>query len=216
MKNFNNKVYAENYINDISLKIPGYDLMFDLIFKGVIPVEMQSTLANILSVGGGEIEMNNLLELFPNASYTLLDSSQDMLNMVKNSINSDNSHIEYINQSFEESKLKNDNYQLILSLLVAHFIEDKETFFKEIYRVLDKEGIFIVSAFSNQHLDWWKEYTIANGANKADVLNTYNHQEKVMKSIDPNELELLVKEIGYSKVEKVAQILSIDLWILKK
>lgn len=106
MKKFNNKVYAENYINDISLKIPGYDLMFDLIFKGVIPVEMQSTLANILSVGGGEIEMNNLLEIFPNASYTLLDSSQDMLNMVKNSINSDNSHIEYINQSFEESKLK--------------------------------------------------------------------------------------------------------------
>ncbi|MCB5955174.1 class I SAM-dependent methyltransferase [Enterococcus sp. CWB-B31] len=214
MKDFEKENYAAYYTEDIALKLPGYFLMFDLIFKGVLPVEAQKKIDNILLVGGGEIESGMLLKQYPTASYTFVDPSKEMLERVKRSLPK-NERLIYKNQAFEEYQTE-QCFQLVLSLLVIHFIEDKEAFLYKLYRLLDHKGICIVSAFSNQHLEWWKEYAIKNGANKEEVMRTFLNQEEVMQSVTPRKIEEFASSAGFVKVEKIAQILSIDLWLLKK
>lgn len=215
MKDFEKNDYANHYIKDMSLKLPGYFLMFDLLFKGVLPVEINKEISAILSIGGGEIEVNELQQLFPNAACTLLDSSDKMLEQVKASLSDENGNIDYVHQAFEEYQT-DAKFQLIFSLLVIHFIENKEAFLTKIFQLLDREGICIISAFSNQHVEWWKEYALNNGANKEEVMRTFSSQSDVMNSVEPNQIEASARKAGFTSIEKIAQILSIDLWLLKK
>lgn len=53
MKPFIDEKYVSNYLEDIRTKIPGYNLMFELVFDSVLPTVIHgSAPQNILLVGG--------------------------------------------------------------------------------------------------------------------------------------------------------------------
>lgn len=212
MKDFNKDNYAKEYINDISLKLPGYFLMFDLIFNGVLPSESIQP-NNILNIGAGEIELNELITMYENSTIDVVDASPKMIEQLKSNIESNRIH--YHCMMFDEFEIKT-NYNLIISLLVIHFVEDKQSFLKKVYDALEDQGVFILSAFSNEQLEWWKNTAIANGANADEVNSTYEHQETKMKSVSADTIEEFAHNAGFKHIEKIAHILSIDLWILKK
>lgn len=215
MKNFNQVEYATNYASDMAAKLPGYELMFELIFKGILPVEAPKSVTEMLTIGGSVIEAKGLLDQFPSAKLTCLDNSEKMLALIREALPTDIARVHYTQQAFEEHAAQK-KYQLVLALLVVHFVHDKQQFFARLFASLADNGCCILSAFSNQHLDWWKEYALANGAKQIDVLRTFHQQEQVMESVSPQEIEALAQAAGFQRMEKFAQILTIDAWILFK
>ncbi|MFV0394034.1 MAG: class I SAM-dependent methyltransferase [Coprobacillaceae bacterium] len=171
----------------------------------------------ILSIGGGVLEIVKSYETYPQANLTFIDASKNMIEKV-NEILIDNNIEDYVNSICSPFEMyeTNEKFNLSLSLLVIHFIENKEQFLTKIYNLLEENGICILSAFSNYHLDWWETFAIHNGANIEQVSNTRHHPENTMALTTALNIEEMAKKTGFKKVEKIAHILSIDLWILTK
>lgn len=87
---------------------------------------------------------------------------------------------------------------------------------EKIYKSLDKDGIFIISIFSNRQLDYWKEFALTRGARKEQVEKTFGSQSEVMNVLSTDYVEKLLKETGFSKIEKVCEVLSVSMWAVRK
>ncbi|MCY7007949.1 methyltransferase domain-containing protein [Fusobacterium simiae] len=204
-----------NYLEDIRKKIPAYDLMFEIIFNSLLKIETDTLqIKNILAIGGQSFEAKNLSEIYSNSKITIVEPSEIMLNIVKNECK-DLKNLEYICDKFEN--YKNDkNFQLCLCLLVLQFVEEPKNFLEKIYNSLSKNGLLIISIFSNRQLAYWKEFALSRGAKKEQVEKTFNNQSEIMNVLSPDYIENLLKEIGFLKIEKICEILSVDMWLVKK
>ncbi len=204
-----------NYLEDIRKKIPAYDLMFEIIFNSLLKIETDTLqIKNILAIGGQSFEAKNLSEIYSNSKITIVEPSEIMLNIVKNECK-DLKNLEYICDKFEN--YKNDkNFQLCLCLLVLQFVEEPKNFLEKIYNSLSKNGLLIISIFSNRQLAYWKEFALSRGAKKEQVEKTFSNQSEVMNVLPPDYIENLLKEIGFLKIEKICEILSVDMWIAEK
>ena len=209
------KFIEDNYLEDIRKKIPAYDLMLEIIFNAVLKVETRIlTVKNVLSIGGQSFEVRNLSKIFGNSEITVIEPSEIMINIVKNECNN-LKNLEYICDKFENYK-NNKNFQLCLCLLVLQFVKNPKIFLKKIYNSLDENGILIISIFSNKQLNYWKEFALARGVRKEQVEKMFYNQSEVMNILSVDYVENLLKEIGFSKIEKICEVLSVSMWVLKK
>ena len=208
------KFIEDNYLEDIK-KIPAYDLMLEIIFNAVLQVEMKTLkIKNVLSIGGQSFEVKKLSKICKNSEITLIEPSEIMINIVKNECNN-LKNLEYICDKFE-NYTNNKNFQLCLCLLVLQFVDNPKKFLEKIYKSLDKDGIFIISIFSNRQLNYWKEFALARGARKEQVEKTFRNQSGVMNVLSADYVENLLKGTGFSKIEKVCEVLSVSMWAVRK
>ena len=91
-----------------------------------------------------------------------------------------------------------------------------EVFLEKIYNSSDKNSLFIISIFSNKQLAYWKEFALSRGAKKEQVEKTFNNQSEVMNILSPEYVEGLLKESGFSKIERICEVLSTDMWVVRK
>lgn len=211
MKEFMN----DSYLEDIRKKIPAYDLMIEILFNSVLKVEDKILeIKDILSIGGQSLEIKNLSDIYKDSKITVVEPSDTMINIVKNECNN-LKNLEYICDKFE-NYTNNKNFQLCLCLLVLQFVDNPKKFLEKIYKSLDKNGIFIISIFSNRQLNYWKEFALSRGARKEQVEKTFGSQSEVMNVLSADYVEKLLKETGFSKIEKVCEVLSVSMWVLKK
>lgn len=205
----------DSYLEDIRKKIPAYDLMIEILFNSVLKVETKILqIKNILSIGGQSLEIKNLSDIYKDSKITVVEPSEIMINIVKNECNN-LKNLEYICDKFE-NYTNNKNFQLCLCLLVLQFVDNPKKFLERIYRSLDKDGIFIISIFSNRQLNYWKEFALARGARKEQVEKTFRNQSRVMYVLSADYVENLLKETGFSKIEKVCEVLSVSMWVVRK
>ena len=205
----------DSYLEDIRKKIPAYDLMIEILFNSVLKVETKILqIKNILSIGGQSFEVKKLSKICKNSEITLIEPSEIMINIVKNECNN-LKNLEYICDKFE-NYTNNKNFQLCLCLLVLQFVDNPKKFLEKIYKSLDKDGIFIISIFSNRQLNYWKEFALARGASKEQVEKTFGSQSEVMNVLSADYVEKLLKETGFSKIEKVCEVLSVSMWAVRK
>lgn len=206
---------TDSYLEDIRKKIPAYDLMIEILFNSVLKVEDKILeIKDILSIGGQSLEIKNLSDIYKDSKITVVEPSETMINIVKNECNN-LKNLEYICDKFE-NYTNNKNFQLCLCLLVLQFVDNPKKFLEKIYKSLDKDGIFIISIFSNRQLNYWKEFVLARGARKEQVEKTFGSQSEVMNVLSADYVEKLLKETGFSKIEKVCEVLSVSMWVLKK
>ena len=206
---------TDSYLEDIRKKIPAYDLMIEILFNSVLKVEDKILeIKDILSIGGQSLEIKNLSDIYKDSKITVVEPSETMINIVKNECNN-LKNLEYICDKFE-NYTNNKNFQLCLCLLVLQFVENPKSFLEKIYKSLDKNGVFIISVFSNKQLNYWKEFALARGARKEQVKKTFRNQSEVMNVLPADYVENLLKEIGFSKIEKVCEILSVSMWAVRK
>ena len=204
-----------NYLEDIRKKVPAYDLMLEIIFNSILKIETDiSQIKNILSIGGQSFEVKNLSKIYNNSKITIIEPSEIMLNIIKNECKN-LKNLEYIYDKFENYK-DNKNFQLCLCLLVLQFIEEPQKFLEKIYNSLDSNWLLIISIFSNKQLTYWKELALSRGAKKEQVEKTFNNQSEVMNILSPEYVEGLLKESGFSKIERICEVLSTDMWVVRK
>lgn len=126
MKKFDTSI-ANQYDKDIRLRIPGYDLIQELIGSVLSTEFSETTTPNILvsGCGTGE-EIQRLLSLNPTWRLTGVDPSSEMLTLAQEKI----LHISHdMPVTFVESTLQNlvtkQRFDGALSVLVSHFIPDE-------------------------------------------------------------------------------------------
>lgn len=206
---------VNNYLEDIRKKIPAYDLMLEIIFNSILPLETNILeIKNILAIGGQSFEVKNLSDIYNESKITVVEPSDVMIDIIKNECR-DINNLEYIFDKFENYR-SDRSFQLCLCLLVLQFVKEPKGFLEKIYSSLEDDGLLILSIFSNKQLAYWKEFALSRGAKKEQVEKTFSKQSEVMNVLSPAYVENLLKEVGFSKIEKICEILSVDMWIIKK
>lgn len=156
---------AEEYDSQRKKFIPCFEdfyiTMIDFIAK-LIPLPN-----SILDLGAGTGLLSKyLFDHFANAEYTLVDISEQMLEVAKKRFeNMKNIKCQILDYSKD---FPIENYDLIASALSIHHLEndDKNNLFKKIYFELPEEGCFVNldqfnpnSQILNDHYNlWWYEY----------------------------------------------------------
>ncbi len=160
--------FSKNYTHDMIGCVPHY-LKLMSCFTEALPKGFNPE--NILDLGCGNGNVTSkLLEVFPNAKYSLLDASQEMLNLCQQQFK--DYKIEYIASYFKNYEFKVNNYDLIVAGFSLHHCDskEKEELFQKINRSFKKGGIFsctdlMINKDSPEHstlLEDWKAFVDSN------------------------------------------------------
>ncbi len=131
---------AEKYDKIRKLIIPCFDELYD-ITKNL--ANSKKDKPQILDLGAGTgLLTKYLFEKYPEAEFTLIDLSEEMLKLAKNRFQRYN-NFKYITADYLEHDF--NSFDIIVSSLSIHHIEDKEKkkLYKKIYDALNPEGIFL-------------------------------------------------------------------------
>lgn len=139
-KEFN--AVSEKYDRQRKFLIPCFEDFYNMALELSEQVE---DVTKILDVGAGTGLVSAFFhDKYRDASITLVDVSEDMLQKAKNRF-SDIDNIEYLLADFSEADFGVGVYDLVVSGLAIHHLEDdqKQMLFNKIYRALKPGGMFI-------------------------------------------------------------------------
>lgn len=166
----------------------------------------------ILDVGAGTGLLSALLlEKIPDARLTLMDISENMLDMARKRF-SGRAGTEYVVCDYSCSELGGP-YDIVCSALSIHHLEteDKRKLFSRIYAALRPGGMFVnadqadgeTPYFRQRYLDYWDDF-LRNGpmteAQHAEILkrrDTLDKNEKLSSQL------AWLREAGFSDVDVV-------------
>ena len=134
--------YAERYDQSRRKLIPCYADFYETVIK-IIPFTNSTPLA-VADLGAGTgLLSKQIIEAFPLAKMTLVDISEEMLNIAKGRLKA-YSNLEYQVSDYSK-KLPAGKYDLIVSSLSIHHLSDKSKIqlFHEVKKSLTPNGIFI-------------------------------------------------------------------------
>ena len=204
-KQFNH--YAEKYDRHRKYLIPCFD---DFYTRSISLLKYRgNNVGNVVDLGAGTGLLTKVVyEMYPNANYTLIDISQDMLKIAKERFDGLN------NFTFMEYNYIDDipvnNCDLICSALSIHHLEnsDKEKLYKNIYSKLSKDGCFVnldqfiaksenINGFYNQ---WWYDYVNSSGIKREEIEGMMERRKLDRENTMDETVELLEKS-GFENVE---------------
>jgi ubiquinone/menaquinone biosynthesis C-methylase UbiE len=198
---------AEKYDKHRKYFIPCYD---DYYKRSISLLKFyKDDFKEVVDLGAGTgLLTKEMYELYPNAKYTLLDVSEDMLKIAKERFDGLN-NFEFIECNYAED-IPANNYDLICSALSIHHLEkaERENLYKNIYRRLDKGGCFVnVDQFcassetmNTLYNSWWYDY-IHNGGLTPEQKDAWLERRKLDKEISIPETVELLKASGFEVVE---------------
>jgi tRNA (cmo5U34)-methyltransferase len=135
-----NKI-AQSYDSERRSLIPCFDDFYNIIVE---LAEIKNPQIKILDIGAGTGLLTQFLLLkYPDAEYTLIDISDEMMAMAKKRFHGNN-NIKYLIHDYVEYEFT-EKFNLVVSSLSIHHLtdEEKEKLYKNIYSYLDDDGIFI-------------------------------------------------------------------------
>jgi ubiquinone/menaquinone biosynthesis C-methylase UbiE len=135
--------FSKNYTNDMIGCVPHY-LQLVSSFVKHLPNNFNPKSILDLGCGNGNITAQ-LVSYFPNAIFTLVDASSEMIDLCRNQFN-DYDFI-YSNKYFKDFLFNAESYDLIVAGFSLHHIDNKEkqSIFKDINSSFTKGGIFSYS-----------------------------------------------------------------------
>lgn len=135
--------FSKNYTNDMIGCVPHY-LQLVTSFVKDLPENFNANSILDLGCGNGNITAQ-LIPYFPNATYTLVDASAEMINLCRKQFK--NFDIIYSNNYFKDFSFNVESYDLIVAGFSLHHCKsnEKQSIFKSINSSLRKGGIFALS-----------------------------------------------------------------------
>lgn len=182
--------FSKNYTNDMIGCVPHY-LSLISSFCNQFPNNFNPT--SILDLGSGNGNVTaQLIPYFPNATFTLVDASAEMINLCRSQFKDYN--VVYVNTYFKDFLFEEDNYDLIVAGFSLHHCDDneKQSLFKNIHTSLKKGGIFsytdlMISKTNPDHemlLIKWEKFVNNNFSDGKKWTWLMEHYEAFDKPID--------------------------------
>ena len=132
--------FSKNYTNDMIGCVPHY-LQLISSFAKYLPDNFKPQAILDLGSGNGNITAQ-LIPYFPNATFTLIDASAEMINLCCNQFN--DYDIIYVNKYFKDFLFKKESYDLIVAGFSLHHCDEneKQSIFNSINNSLKKGGMY--------------------------------------------------------------------------
>ena len=155
--------FSKNYTHDMTACVPHYLNLLNS-FTEYLPENFSPK--NLLDLGCGNGNVTaRLLKYFPSANYTLVDASEEMLDICKSQFK--NYDIEYVQVYFKDFFFEKNKYDLITAGFSLHHCEaeEKKYLFKKINTALNTGGFFsysdmMISRSNPDHAPLLKEWEI--------------------------------------------------------
>lgn len=166
----------------------------------------------ILDVGAGTGLLSAfLLEKFPDARLTLMDISENMLDLARKRF-ATRPDTEYIVCDYSCSELGGP-YDLVCSALSIHHLspEDKRQLFGRIYRALKPGGMFVnadqaegeTPYFTQRYLDYWNDFLRSGPMTEAQHAEILKRRDTLDRNEKLSEQLTWLKEAGFADVDVV-------------
>lgn len=199
--------------DDISKKYDGQRRKFIPCFDDFyrVPVSVASVNTespDILDIGAGTGLLSAfLMERYPEASFTLIDISEKMLDMAKERFR-DNPNVKYVVADYSKHHFV-EKYDMVVSALSIHHLEDssKKEIYKKSYFLLKQNGIFInadqvygeTPFIENLNKQIWRQYIEDSGLSDEEILDGYERIKLDKESTLDQQINWL-KEAGFYDV----------------
>lgn len=132
---------ADKYDKIRKLIIPCFDDLYNITRN---LANSKEETPKILDLGAGTgLLTKYLFKKYRMAEFTLIDLSEEMLNVARNRFEGLN-NFRYIVADYTEYDFK-DSFDIVVSSLSIHHLEDndKKKLYKKVYNILNNEGIFL-------------------------------------------------------------------------
>lgn len=140
---YDNQIFFENY-KQLRSKSDNANILFEIPALTSLLPEVQGL--KVLDLGCGFGDHCRLLIDKGAEKVVGLDISQKMIEVAE--VENKSSKIEYINLPMEELTLIGQKFDLVVSSLAFHYVEDFEGLIKDIYNILEDGGYLV---FSQEH-----------------------------------------------------------------
>lgn len=166
----------------------------------------------ILDIGAGTGLISALvLEKFPGATLTLLDISENMLEVARRRF-AGRDNIRYIVADYSRSGLGGP-YDIVISALSIHHLtrEDKRCLFRKIFSALKPGGMFInadqadaeTPLFRGMYLSYWNDFVMAGPFSEKERTEILRRRDTLDRN-EPLSLQVTwLRESGFSDVDVV-------------
>ena len=197
---------AEGYDRQRRSIIPCFDDYYGTIsFLANVNKDFHS----ILDLGAGTGLLTEYLHReFPDAEFTLVDVSEQMLDVARRRFRG-MKDFEYIISDYSET-LPQGSFDLIASALSIHHLEEKARgqLYSAIYNKLDDNGCFInldqfnaeSDIMNNHYIKWWHEYIKLSGIENVEDPSWLKRRELDRENTIADTLNLL-KNAGFRIAE---------------
>jgi len=198
---------AETYDNHRKCFIPCFD---DYYTRAVSLLKYyRNDFNNIVDLGAGTGLLSKVIyEMYPNAHFTLIDVSKDMLKIAQERF-SGLDNFEFIDGNYVEN-IPVNNCDLVCSALSIHHLEnnDKAKLYKNIFKILNNGGCFInldqfiatSDTINNLYSQWWLDYIDNSGITPKEK-EAWGERRKLDKENTIDETIEILKESGFNNVE---------------
>jgi len=198
--------FNKNYTDDMIRCVPHY---LELISCFTKKFSKDFNPKNILDLGCGNGNITQeLLPLFPDASYTLLDASPQMINSCK--VIFQHNNMKFENKYFQDFHFNDNYYDLVVASFSLHHCEsiEKKDLFQKIYRSLKKDGVFMyadlmISKDNVAHTDLlkkWESFVTNNYPDKQKWLWLMEHYKEFDSPNNYYDQMDWLKKIGFENI----------------
>ncbi|WP_041444775.1 class I SAM-dependent methyltransferase [Syntrophobotulus glycolicus] len=188
--------------------IPCFDDFYHIPVSLIEPVTERP---KILDIGAGTGLLTSFfIEKIPTAQITLIDLSDQMLEMAKRRF-SDIPGVEYIVDDYAQYDFQ-QKYDMIISAFSIHHLSDEEKIklYHKCYSILNPKGIFIncdqvlgetpyLDSLNKTH---WRESIEKSGLSQADISAAYD-RTKLDREAPLSQQLIWLKEAGFTDVDCV-------------
>lgn len=213
------------YESKIKLKIPCYDMLYDMTDR-LLTVKLPKQ-ADVLIVGaGGGQELVTFGRKHPEWRLTGLDKSVQMLDVARKRL-----ELSGIEADVVEGEVNNLNRERLFNagtcLLVLHFLKDlkeKREFLRQIADTLEEGGPFFMASMNgdadSESFRWqmqaWKQHVLVNGISEEEWEAAVNAIGESSHPIPSADVEELLREVGFTQITRYFSAYAIDGWCAVK
>ena len=216
-KDFNAPHVVEGYDQHIQQLIPAYALMH---------LQVQSILAcdypnarHFLIVGVGTgYELHDLLSRYPKAQFTALDPAANMLQHARQQCSAQQHRIRFIESTLQDFQTE-QQFDVVLILLVSHFVQDKSCFWQKAYQLLRVGGIVISYDLMQpepQELGYLKQLCQHQGLSQTQANRMLQRLEDDFFLLDAYDYQQQLIQVGFKHIYCYLKVLCYAGWLAKK